>query len=59
MGFKQMLQVHDEIVAEAPIRHAEECFDIMKYHMENAYSDRLTVKLEVEGSIGFNWEDCK
>jgi DNA polymerase-1 len=59
MGFKQLLQIHDELVAEAPIRHAEECKTLMCELMVNAYSDVLNVPLEVDGDIAFTWEDAK
>ena len=59
MGYKQLLQIHDEIVAEAPIEHAEECKALMCKLMTEAYNDVLTVPLEVDGDIAFTWEDAK
>lgn len=59
IGFRQLLQIHDEIVAEAPIEHVERCKKIMEDTMVDAYSDVLNVPLEVSGDIAFTWEDAK
>ena len=59
MGFNQLLQIHDEIVAEVPIKHAKECKKLMCKLMTDSYSDVLNVPLEVDGGIAFTWEDAK
>lgn len=59
MGFKQLLQIHDELVCEAPIQHAEECMQIMKYHMVSSYKEVLTLPLVVSGSLGTTWNEAK
>ena len=52
-----LLQVHDELLIEAPKEHADEVLDILQYEMENAVS--VGVPLDVEAAIGDTWYDCK
>lgn len=52
-----LLQVHDELVVEAPIDQAEETARLVKQHMEGAAS--LSVPLLVGIGIGENWVDAK
>lgn len=54
---KLLLQVHDELVLEAPPEEAEEVAALVKYEMENAYP--LELPLLVETGIGANWRDAK
>lgn len=52
-----ILQVHDELVLEAPESEAEEASKILKYEMENAV--KLNVPLTVELHAGKDWYDAK
>jgi DNA polymerase-1 len=52
-----LLQVHDELVVEAPADEAEEAAALVKHHMEGAAE--LKVPLVVEVGIGENWVDAK
>ena len=54
---KMILQVHDELVLEAPIDEVERASEILKYEMENAV--KLKVPLTVEVHTGKNWYDAK
>ncbi len=54
---KIVLQVHDEMIIEAPKDEIEEVKTIMKTEMENATS--LKVPLIAELSEADNWYDCK
>ncbi|MDE5722098.1 MAG: DNA polymerase I [Clostridia bacterium] len=54
---KLILQVHDELVLEAPENEAEQAAEILKYEMENAV--QLKVPLTVEVHSGRNWYDAK
>ncbi len=54
---KLLLQVHDELVLEAPPEEAAEIAALVKHEMENAYA--LEVPLVVETGIGDNWRDSK
>ena len=52
-----LLQVHDELVVEAPIDQAEAAARLVKEHMEGAAT--LSVPLLVSVGIGENWMDAK
>ena len=54
---KIVLQVHDEMMIEAPIDEAEEIKEILKNKMENA--TQLKVPLIAEISESTNWYECK
>lgn len=50
---KLVLQVHDELIVEAHVSEKEKALAILKEEMENAAI--LSVPLEVEAGVGFNW----
>ena len=52
-----ILQVHDELVIDAPESEAERAAEILKEEMERAV--KLTVPLTVEVHCGKNWYDAK
>lgn len=54
---KLILQVHDELVLDAPEEEVEKAAEILKYEMENAV--KLKVPLTVEVHTGKNWYDAK
>ena len=54
---KIVLQVHDEMMIEAPEEEKEEVIKIMKKCMESAI--QLKVPLIAEISEANNWYDCK
>ena len=54
---KIVLQVHDEMMIEAPIEEKEEIKQILKQSMESAAN--LKVPLIAEISEASNWYDCK
>jgi DNA polymerase-1 len=51
------LQVHDELLLEAPIAEADEVKALVKQCMEGAY--QLSVPMEVEVFSGPNWRDME
>ena len=51
------LQVHDELVLEAPQAEVEAVSVLVKRHMEGAAS--LKVPLVVDVGVGDNWLDAK
>ena len=57
LSAKLILQVHDELIVEAPEAEAERAAEIVKREMEGAVS--FAVPLTVEVSIGETWYDCK
>jgi DNA polymerase I len=54
---KMLLQVHDELVFEAPAAEAEKVSKMVKREMENVR--KLDVPLIVDVGIGENWRDAK
>ncbi len=54
---RMLLQVHDELLFEAPREMAEETLDMVRRRMEGAAE--LRVPLRVESGIGESWLECK
>ncbi|MDR0446843.1 MAG: DNA polymerase I [Oscillospiraceae bacterium] len=54
---KLILQVHDELIAEAPESEASGVAEMLRREMEGAAS--LDVPLTVQTGIGQSWADCK
>ena len=54
---KMLLQVHDELVLEAPPEEIPELKKLVKQEMENVYA--LEVPLLVDVGTGANWRDAK
>lgn len=52
-----IMQVHDELIAEAPEKDAEAVRSVINEEMENAVN--IAVKLCVESAIGKSWYDAK
>ena len=52
-----IMQVHDELIVEAPENEAEKVREILTYEMENAVDMR--VRLEADAHIGKTWHDAK
>jgi len=57
MSAKILLQVHDELVLEAPRVELDACKQLVRLEMQNAAS--LRVPLLVEVSSANNWKDAK
>jgi len=57
MKAKLILQVHDELIIEAPIEEREKAEEILKNEMENAV--KMSVPLTVDISSGNSWFDTK
>jgi DNA polymerase I len=56
-GTAMLLQVHDELVFEAPPEEVKAVSAMVKREMENVY--RLDVPLLVDVGVGENWRDAK
>ena len=54
---RMLLQVHDELVLEAPRDETEAVKALVKSEMESVYA--LSVPLLVEVGSGLNWRDAK
>jgi DNA polymerase I len=59
LGWKQILQIHDEIILEGPQESADEVLKIVQDVMSNPFSNKLKIDLIVDGRKGKNWYECK
>lgn len=57
MHARLILQVHDELIVEAPVEEAEHAAAILTEEMQNAVS--LKVAMVAKASIGENWLEAK
>jgi DNA polymerase-1 len=57
MKSRLLLQVHDELVLEAPPNERDELKDLVKKEMETVYP--INVPLKVDTGTGLNWRDAK
>ncbi len=57
LGTTMLLQVHDELVFEAPPEEVAQVAALVKAAMENVH--RLDVPLVADVSVGANWRDAK
>ncbi len=57
MQTKMLLQVHDELIFEAPVEEVEEVRGMVKTEMESVR--KLEVPLLVDVGVGENWRDAK
>ena len=53
---KMIMQVHDELIFEAPKKDGEEVLTIMKKMMEGAV--KLDIPLIADAAIGKNWNEA-
>jgi DNA polymerase-1 len=64
LGFKLLMQIHDEFIIEGPKAHAEEAKKILVDLMQNPFRTlnpdyMFKVPLEVDAGIGDNWLEAK
>ena len=61
LGARMAIQIHDELVVEAPIDKAEEVVETMKHVMENPLNGKnpLALPLVTEPKIVSKWGDAK
>ncbi len=57
LSAQMLMQVHDELLVEAPVKESERAAGILKREMESAV--KLDVPLGVDVGIGDNWMDAK
>ena len=57
LPLKLLLQIHDELVLEAPEEEAEALADVVRDEMEKAMT--LRVPLKAEAGIGPDWMTAK
>ncbi len=56
---RMLLQIHDELVFEAPPEELDEVSALVRQEMTGALSDRLQVPLKVDLGVGPNWLDVQ
>ncbi|MDD4356019.1 MAG: DNA polymerase, partial [Smithellaceae bacterium] len=56
LSSRLIMQVHDELVIEAPVREKEEIMNLVKKEMEEVI--KLKVPLKVEIASGKNWDEA-
>ncbi len=54
---KMLLQVHDELVFEAPLEEVDEVKDLVKREMERVHEFQIPLLVEI--GVGENWRDAK
>lgn len=62
LGYKQLLQIHDEVILEGPEEHALAAKDEVVACMENPFDDALPslqVDLVVDAKTAKNWYEAK
>ena len=57
--YRQVSQVHDELIGICPTRHADEAAEIVRTYMEDPMPFRLKVPLPVDLHIVKRWSDAK
>lgn len=55
LGWKQVLQIHDEIILEGPKETMDEALLLVKRLMSNPLEKPLLVSLDVEAKAAKNW----
>jgi DNA polymerase-1 len=56
LAARLIMQVHDELVLEAPVKEKEEVMALVKKEMEEVI--KLKVPLRVEIASGKNWDEA-
>jgi DNA polymerase-1 len=59
LGFRMMLQVHDEIILEGPSEHAEKAMERVVMLMGSPFDSPLLVDLVVDAKIVKSWGAAK
>jgi len=56
LSASMIMQVHDELVFEVPVREKEEVMDLVKWEMENVIALKISVKVKI--ASGKNWDEA-
>ncbi|KAA0167896.1 hypothetical protein FNF31_00224 [Cafeteria roenbergensis] len=59
MGYKLILQIHDEVILEGPEEHAEEAMSCLVEDMEHPFAKPLLVDLIADAAIANTWYEGK
>ena len=55
LGFKLLIPVHDELIAECPIKNVKECSERFAQLMSEAPKDKLEVPISCDVAISKEW----
>ena len=55
LGFRLLIQVHDELIAECPLKNAKECEKRFAYLMSIAADDKLDVPISCDVEVTKCW----
>ena len=59
LGWRMLLQVHDEIILEGPTETAQEALPVVVADMERPFGTDLKVALAVDAKITQAWSEAK
>ena len=62
LGYKLLMQIHDEVILEGPEEHKDEALALTKYHMEHPFPGHvnlLNIELAVDGDYAKTWYEAK
>ena len=59
LGWRMLLQIHDEIIFEGPEESAEEATALVTADMMNPFSSPLLVELDVDPKVESTWYRAK
>ena len=62
LGYRMLMQIHDEVILEGPEEHKDEALALVKLHMEKPFNDHenlCDVDLNVDGDYASTWFDAK
>lgn len=55
LGFKLLIPVHDELIAQCPLENAKECKERFAYLMSIAAKDKLEVPISCDVTLTHEW----
>jgi len=59
LGWKVLLQIHDELICEGPEESSDEAMEIVWHCMGTPFKNPLLVDLVVDGSAAYTWFEGK
>jgi DNA polymerase-1 len=59
LGYKILLQIHDELIVEGPEEHQERALELVRECMCHPFKDDLLVELVVDANIANTWFEGK
>lgn len=55
LGFRLLVPIHDELLAECPIENAKECKERFAKLMSEAAADKLTIPIKCDVACSYQW----